>query len=302
MGDFGTGNTIQKDVRDAYYNFSKDKYTNIVLWLGDNAYPTGTDDQYSSNVFTPYKDILKKSLVYSTCGNHDLFYSNTEKQTGPYFDNFTFPVNGECGGVASSTEAYYSFNYSNIHFVCLEANVDSFKNKTEDMIQWLRADLSANKMKWIIAYFHCPPYSKGYHDSDKNYNMTFMREKVVPILEEFGTDLVLSGHDHDYERTYLLNGHYGISSTLKKSMIVDKGSKGIPVKYTKKSNKGTIYMVVGCAGELQQIQSSWPHKAMAKYYNKVYGSLVIDVSGNTLSGKMISNQRTVVDDFVIEKD
>ncbi len=302
MGDFGTGNNIQKSVRDAYYAYTGSQYTNLVLWLGDNAYPTGTDDQYSSNVFSFYKKILANSVVYSTCGNHDLFFSNTEKQTGPYFNNFTFPVNGESGGVPSKTEAYYSFNYSNIHFVCLESNVDSFKTKTDEMINWLRQDLSQNKLQWTIAYFHCPPYSKGYHDSDKNLNMIFMREKVVPVLEEFGVDLVLSGHDHDYERTYLINGHFGPSRAFKKSMIVDKGSKQIPVTYKKKNKEGAIYIVAGCAGELQQIQPSWPHPAMAKYFNKVYGSLVIDVNGNTLKGKMLSSEGKIADDFVIIKD
>lgn len=303
MGDFGTGNFHQAEVRDAYYSYTGNKYTNLLLWLGDNAYPTGTDEQYSTNVFAQYPKILANSVVYSTCGNHDLFYSNTVNQTGPYFDIFSFPVNGEAGGVPSFTEAYYSFNYSNIHFICLESNIDSFKTKVDDMISWLKDDLGADKMKWTIVYFHCPPYSKGYHDSDIYKDMIYMRQNIVPVLEEYNVDLVLCGHDHDYERTGLLHGHYGNAKTFQTSMVIDKGQGSNPVTYTKKltDNKGTMYMVVGCTGELEPIQKDWPHPAMAKTFDKTYGSLVIDINGNTLEGKFITDNKKIGDHFVIIK-
>ena len=224
-------------------------------------------------------------------------------QTGPYFDIFSFPVNGEGGGVPSWTEAYYSFNYSNIHFVCLESNIDSFRTKVGDMISWLKEDFKANKMKWTIVYFHCAPYSKGYHDSDIYPDMIYMRQNVVPVLEEYKTDLVLCGHDHDYERTYLLYGHYGKAETFKSSMVVDKGVGSNPVTYKRNmpDNNGTMYIIVGCTSELEPVQKEWPHPAMAKFYDKIYGSLVIEVNGNTLEGKLLTEDKKIKDDFIIKK-
>jgi hypothetical protein len=300
MGDFGSTGPEQEGVRNAYYSFSKNTYTNLMLWLGDDAYPTGTDEQYSSNVFIPYKDILSKTLVYSSTGNHDMFFSSSMNETGPYFDIFNFPRNGECGGLKSNSEAYYSFNYANIHFVCLETNIDSFGERTAEMINWLKSDLQADNSKWTIAYFHYPPYSKGYHDSDKNKDMQFVRENIIPVLEEHGTDLVLCGHDHDYERTSLIAGHFGASASFRKSMIVDKG-KGIdPVVYTKKE-KGTIYAIVGCMGEPQPIQKSWPHPAMAKALTRIYGAMIIDIEGNTLTARLMNNSGRTEDYFMIKK-
>ena len=123
-------------------------YTDLVLFLGDNAYPTGTDEQYTSNVFRGhYEDILSKSVLYSTCGNHEYLSSTASNQTGPYYDIFTFPKNAEGGGVASGSEAYYSFNYSNIHLICLESNIDSFGiTNTNNMISYLYEKEKAKEM------------------------------------------------------------------------------------------------------------------------------------------------------------
>ncbi len=305
MGDFGSGNDQQDMVRDSYYAYTANKYTNMLLWLGDDAYPTGSDEQYTYNVFYGhYESIMRQSMVYSTFGNHDLFYSSAANQTGPYFDQFVFPKNGEAGGIASGTEAYYSFNYANIHLICLESNIDSFGTQnTADMLTWLNADLSANIQRWIIVYFHCPPYSKGYHDSDVDGDMTYMRQTVLPVLENYGVDLVLGGHDHDYERTYLLRGHYGLSATFDSTMEVEQGGGTPPDFYTKVSPffEGTVYAVVGSAGEIQTVQTDWPHPAMFYSNYTDYGSMVIDVNGDTLDGKFLTVTGTILDHFSILK-
>ncbi len=305
MGDFGTGNDQQNQVRDAYLNYTGNTYTNMILFLGDNAYPTATDEQYSTNVFSGhYENMLKQSVLYSTCGNHEWFSSNSSTQTGPYYDIFNFPANGEAGGVASGTEAYYSFDYSNIHFICLESNIDSFgTTNASNMITWLNNDLAANTRQWTIVYFHAPPYSKGYHDSDIEIDLIFMRQNIVPILEANRVDLVLCGHDHDYERSYLLNGHFGTSSTFNSSMIVDSGN-GTPPNFYRKfwpSYLGTVYAVVGCASDLQPVQLDWPYPAMYTSLDTVFGSMVIDVNGDTLDAKLISMNGIVKDHFAIYK-
>ena len=80
--------------------------------------------------------------------------------------------------------------------------------------QWLKQDLAANTLPWTVVYFHHPPYSKGSHNSDIEIELVNMRERVVPIFERYKVDLVLSGHSHSYERSYLLNGHYGQENTF----------------------------------------------------------------------------------------
>src|SRR4029450_1136767 len=119
--------------------------------------------------------------------------ADSPTQTGPYYDIFTLPRNAEAGGVASGTEAYYSFDYGNIHFICLDS-FDTPRSATGAMAQWLQRDLADTTQDGIIAFWHHPPYSKGSHDSDTQTPLIEMRQNFLPILEAGGVDLVLSGH------------------------------------------------------------------------------------------------------------
>src|SRR6185295_4674728 len=128
----------------------------------------------------------------------------------------------EAGGVSSGTEAYYSFDFSNAHFICLES-YETDRSSGGAMMTWLREDLDSTNQTWVIAFWHHPPYSKGSHDSDDETELIQMRKNALPILEEGGVDLVLSGHSHSYERSYLIDRHYGSSSTFSDSNVVDGG-------------------------------------------------------------------------------
>ncbi|MGH9719346.1 MAG: fibronectin type III domain-containing protein, partial [Bryobacteraceae bacterium] len=121
LGDSGTANANAMAVRDAYYNFTGARHTDLWLMLGDNAYPDGTDVEYQAAVFNIYETMLRKSVLWPTLGNHDGHTADSATQTGPYYDIFTLPKNGEAGGLASGTEAYYSFDYGNVHFICLDS-------------------------------------------------------------------------------------------------------------------------------------------------------------------------------------
>ena len=156
-------------------------YTNVWLSTGDNAYSDGTDAEYSSNVFTYYQEAFKKWVFWPTTGNHDLHSADATAQTGPFFDIFTIPKTGQAGGVASNTEAYYSFNYANIHFISLESSDAAFRSVTGAMATWLTNDLNANTQRWTIVFFHHPPYTKGSHDSDVDPEPIDMRTNIVPI-------------------------------------------------------------------------------------------------------------------------
>ncbi|HXH19557.1 MAG TPA: fibronectin type III domain-containing protein, partial [Chitinophagales bacterium] len=245
IGDAGSNYAEQNQVRDAYYHYTGSTYTDLWLWLGDNAYNSGTDAEYQTNVFiNHYEQMFKQTVVWPAAGNHDLISANATNQTGPYYDIFTLPRKGEAGGIASNTEAYYSYNYANIHFIVLESTTATFRAIGNGMAAWLASDLSANTQRWTIAYWHHPPYSKGSHNSDTEAELVEMRQNIIPILESYKVDLVLCGHSHAYERSFLINGHYGTESTFNSSMIVAGGSGAMPYPYVK-SDAGCVYAVVG---------------------------------------------------------
>jgi hypothetical protein len=304
IGDFGVGSNGQYQARDAYKNYAGSNNTNVWLWVGDNAYSDGSDIEYSGKVFDKYTYQMKKWVIWPATGNHDLHSASAANQTGPYFDSFTLPKNGEAGGLASGTEAYYSFNYANIHFVCLESTDAPFRAIGGAMVNWLKADLTANTQRWTIVYFHHPPYSKGSHNSDTDVEMVQMRSNIVPLLDSFKVDLVLSGHSHAYERSMLIKGHYGAESTFNPAtMAVNSGSGIFPTSYSKSSPSfsGTVYVVCGVSGQLGGTTAGWPHNVMYASSVSNFGSLVIDVVADRLDCKFLTNTSSIYDQFTIQK-
>jgi hypothetical protein len=294
-GDFGA-----YAVRDAYYAYTGSRYTDLLLMLGDNAYQLGTDDEYQRGMFNVYPDMLRKTVVWSTIGNHEYY-------TDIYLDIFSFPKNGEAGGVASGVENYYSFDYGNIHFINLAGYYSGSRLTNAPMCNWLQADLEANTNKWIIAFWHQPPYTKGTHDSDWEQDHVEMRQNAVPILESYGVDLVLSGHSHVYERSYMLRGHYGYSWELQPSMVLDGGSgrvddSGPYVKKTSGPNAdhGTVYVVNGSSAWNVNCCLGLDHPAMYRSLAEI-GSLVLDIDGDTLQGTFLRGDGVIDDYFTILK-
>ncbi|MCF6205078.1 MAG: metallophosphoesterase family protein, partial [Methylococcaceae bacterium] len=310
LGDSGTASDDARSVRDAYVNnYSGTEKADMVLMLGDNVYGDsgyGAEEDYRAAIFDMYESVLRNTPLWPTIGNHDCgtvpyteesySYDHTSMTAVdcPYYDIFSLPKNGEVGGLASGTESYYSYNYNNIHFIVLdsEGSTDAGGSAAMNaMVSWLEEDISNSSQKWIIAFWHHPPYSKGSHDSDNDSKLTTMREKVLPILENNGVDLVLSGHSHSYERSYLLDGHYGYSDELDSnpSMKLDSGD-GRPEgdgAYEKENapHKGAVYVVAGNSGSVGSPEGT--HNAMKVGPLVVLGSLVIDVNDNRLDVKFL---------------
>ncbi len=302
LGDSGYPPVAQR-TRDAYYAFTGDRHTDLALLLGDIAYSAGTDEEYQKDLFDVFGDLMQTAVFWPTLGNHDSIGSDTETQTGPYYDVFSLPTHGEAGGLASGTEAYYSFDYGNIHFISLDSE-DSiwWPLGPQPMIDWVYNDLQRTNQDWIIAFWHHPPYTKGRHDSDKEGNSIRMRERFLPILEAGGVDVVLSGHSHSYERSYLIDGHYGASDTLEDRMILDHGSGNpqIDHAYAKAPgpHKGTVYVVAGSSSKLAS--GPFGHPVMYTDFLK-HGSVVIDIEGNELKLTFIDFYGTVYDQFTLRK-
>ena len=120
LGDSGTAGRRPRGAR-RLLRFTGPRHTDVWLMLGDNAYNDGLDTEYQTAVFEKFDAMLRKSVLWPTLGNHDGHSANSATQTGPYYDIFTLPTAGEAGGVPSGTEAYYSFDRGNIHFVCLDS-------------------------------------------------------------------------------------------------------------------------------------------------------------------------------------
>jgi hypothetical protein len=304
LGDSGTANNNARAVRDAYYAFTDTMHTNLWVMLGDNAYSDGTDQQYQAAVFEMYPTMLNKSVLWPAFGNHDGHSASSPNQSGVFYDIFTLPDNAQAGGVSSGTEAYYSFNYANIHFICLNSH-DIPRDATGPMNTWLTQDLQNNNLDWSIAFWHHPPYTKGSHDSDSEGRLSDMRENSVPILENGGTDLVFGGHSHSYERSYLLDGHYGKSNTLTGSMILDNGDgredgDGAYFKPTAgpSSHEGTVYVVAGSSGKTGG--GSLNHPAMHVSLNTL-GSVVLDVYRNRLDLTFLDDNGARQDYFTVFK-
>jgi hypothetical protein len=308
IGDSGTGDRNAAEVRDAYYAEAATNVVRTDLWLmlGDNAYGDGLDSDFSTAVFNMYPELLRTSVVWPALGNHDAGDTSPGGDASLHLKSFTLPTRGEAGGIASGTELYYSFDYANIHLVCLDSFL-SDNSPAGAMVTWLKADLEATEKDWIIAYWHHPPYSWGTHSSDAEYFLSDMREHVVPVLEDYGVDLVLTGHSHNYERSFLLNGHYGPSETLRPEMILDGGGGGADgtPPYRKPAgglgaNRGAVYAVCGCSGQGGLDEDYSRHPAMAVNHGG-FGSMILDVDGLRLSARFLRPSMAVDDAFVIEK-
>ena len=303
-GDQGYPNIIQNQVRDSALNWaeknSRSKNNSLFdFWLttGDNAYRSGSNEQFQKGFFEPYKTILRNTPVWPAYGNHDA-------RRWVFFDIFSFPTEAENGGVASATEHYYSFDYANIHFVMLDTQ-DSDLDTDGEMVSWLKKDLQQTKQQWLITIFHHPPYTKGSHDSDNQRRsggrLNATRENVLPVLEKFGVDVVLSGHSHMYERSELISCHYGSSSSFDKSMVRQQADA--KKKYSKKGlniseNSGTIYAVIGSSSKVDE--GPLNHPAMP-YSLQEAGSMIFDVNKNKLRASFINKAGAEKDHFEIIK-
>jgi hypothetical protein len=301
LGDSGTADSSATAVRNAYLNATGTRHTDLWLMLGDNAYENGTDAEYQNAVFNIYPTMLRKSVLFPTLGNHDTAQATQFVDTYPYFSIFSLPRNAETGGLASGTEHYYSFDFGNIHFVCLDSMTAS-RSPSGAMATWLQNDLAATTRDWIIAFWHHPPYTKGSHNSDTETELIQMRQTFNPILEAGGVDLVLTGHSHSYERSFLIDQHYGLSSTFSAGNIIDGGSGSDPNPYEKPAglpgHQGAVYVVAGSSGQISG--GTLNHPAMFISLN-VLGSVVLDFTTNRLDLQFLDSAGAVRDNLAIVK-
>ncbi len=188
LGDTRTYTASHQSVVDRIAILAPDFYLNTGDLVEDGARP----DQWDT-FFEIEKELLANVPFFPTLGNHEVNHQN-------YFDLFYLPRN----------ERWYSFDYGNAHFVCLEVDGYASYNPGSEQYRWLKNDLESADRLWKFVFFHIPPYSSGAHGNDSG-----VINALTPLFEQYGVDIVFNGHDHDYERsvvngvTYIVSGGGG---------------------------------------------------------------------------------------------
>ena len=196
FGDSGVGSTAQRQLAVQMESEPFD----LAIHTGDVAYGTanmiggGSYAQYDDWVFGIYRSWLRSHPISPTIGNHD-------EEIGlarAYRDVFVLPDNGATSAFPDHAERFYSFDYGPVHFVVLDTELAfTDTNRRQAQLAWLEADLSSTSQPWRIVTVHKPPYSaSAAHGSD-----LAVRQAFSPLFERYGVQLVMSGDDHNYERT-----------------------------------------------------------------------------------------------------
>jgi acid phosphatase type 7 len=194
---------------------------------------------------------LGEQLMVPIAGNHEYVLSNYAAQ---FFGNFSIPGT-PADGIATKT--YASFNAGNTHFVLFDdapisGNGEGTAMPTDTFIQpqaalqeaWLKADLQAananrSKVPFIVSLNHRGLFSTSHHAADPDVLET--RGVLAPIFDQYHVDVVFNGHDHEYERSNLLNAG---SPATGAPVVKATAATGATVN----STQGTTYIINAGAG------------------------------------------------------
>jgi predicted MPP superfamily phosphohydrolase len=244
IGDSGTGGTAQLKIAERLAAVRTQFPFAFALMLGDNLYGRERPDDFAQKFERPYKPLLDAGVkFYAALGNHDdpnqRFYKG-------------FNMNGE---------RYYSFKppEGNVRFFALDSN---YMDKAQ--LTWLEKELSASDSGWKICFFHHPVYSSG----DKHGSDAALRDQLEPLFLKHGVDLVLTGHEHFYERL--------------------------------KPQKGIHYIISGSAAKLRR--GNIARSALtAKGFDQGYAFLVMEIVGDQLHFQAITDDGRTVDSGSVQR-
>ena len=241
IGDTGSGTQKQRDVGEMMVKYRQAFPFDFVLMMGDNLYGSETPRDFETKFSEPYKKLLDdKVKFYATLGNHDL----------PLQVNYAnFNMNGK---------EYYRFKKGNVAFYSLNSN---YMDKKQ--VDWLESELAKDTSDWKVCFFHHPPYSSAKkHGSDNQ-----LRQVVEPIFVKYGVDVVLTGHDHVYERI--------------------------------KPQKGIYYFVSGAGGQLRSGDVKESSPLIDKSYDRDNHFMLFEVTGDQMYFQTISRTGETIDSGVI---
>lgn len=237
---------------------AKDKNNPAFVMIGGDLINDGNDKDEWDSFFAAGGKALKKLHLYPAVGNHD--------NTDLYKTLFDLPNNGPEG----KKKAFYSFDFGDAHFTVLDSNAMGAANQED--IDWLKKDLSQTKKTYKIVMFHHPAYPAVEIPKD-NVRAETIRKAFVPIMEKAGVDLVLSGHQHVYMRTYpMLNG--------------------------KRDEDGIVYLM-GVSGGKQYTPCNYDYMACSIGNKPVYSIISVNKKGifietRDAAGKVVDSTRPVI--------
>ena len=182
IGDNGTGGRAEYEVAAQMARAHSSFPFDAVLMLGDNMYGEKRAVDYSRKFEEPYKTLLEEGVkFYASLGNHD---DPNERFYKP------FNMNGQ---------RYYSIRMGDAEFFVIDSTYLDPKQ-----LDWIGKQLSTSRARWKICFFHHPPYSAAhFHGPDLD-----LRKRLEPLFEKYGVNVVLSGHEHVYERIKPQHGIY----------------------------------------------------------------------------------------------
>lgn len=265
VGDFGMGNEVQRTVARAMLA----REPQLFLGLGDVAYGRGTEQELQENLFVPMAELLTQVPLFAALGNHEYL----TEQGQPYLDNLHLP-RSPTGG-----ERYYSFAWGPVHFFALDSScvigmASPERCSPSTQAQWLEQELAHSRAPWKVAFFHHPPWSSGRHGSEDAVRLLFS-----PLFERHGVDLVLTGHDHHYERTLPMLGEGP----------APEGTRGV------------TYVVVGTGGAaLRPFPGERPAWSVIRN-DTTYGFLEVEAEADTLTARMLTPEGQVLDTFTLRR-
>ncbi len=183
VGDIGTGGDAQKAIAQRM----TEKPFELILVLGDLAYNSGTAQEIHRKFFQIYANILRFVPVFPAIGNHE----RRTREGGPYFEAFVLP----------QPERYYSFDWGDVHFVAIDTT-----QRDSAQIAWLEKDLAATKQRWKVVFGHHPMYTNALRGPQQ-----WIRRAYSKIFTDHQVDMVITGHEHQYERFRVGNVNYIVS-------------------------------------------------------------------------------------------
>lgn len=181
VGDVGHPGGREQATAAAMARAADGRPFEALVLLGDNAYREGDPAGLDQTVFGPFAPLLDAGAqLWPILGNHDIMDGHAA-------------ANVDALGMPGR---WYAKQLDNLLFVALDSN-----DLNSDQLAWLDDVLAESDATWKIIALHHPPYSAGYQGSSLE-----ARRLVSPIAERHGVQLVLSGHEHDYERSRAING------------------------------------------------------------------------------------------------
>jgi predicted phosphodiesterase len=243
IGDTGTGDKHQFAVAKQLIDFRNQFKYEFVVMMGDNTYGGESARDFERRFEEPYQPLIDAGVkFYAALGNHD-----TPNQRNYKLFNM--------GG-----KQYYTFRPKlGVRFFALDSNYMS-----PEQLTWLENELKASGSDWKIAFFHHPLYSSGgRHGSD-----AALRDQLEPLFINYSVDVVLSGHDHFYERL--------------------------------KPQKGIAYFVVGGSAKLRSGDIGTTGLT-AKGFDTGYSFMAVEIAGDEFHFQTVSDQGKTVDSGTIKR-